>query len=56
MKKIYNLFSIIIASIFIISCNDYLDPNEYGLLTDKEVYTITTYVNSMTAGDRKSVV
>jgi SusD family. len=49
--KINNKIAVFIISGFLVaSCDDYLEPNKYSLLTEDLIYSVTTYVNSMPNG------
>lgn len=45
--KLKNIITIIALSVLTFSCNDYLDPWDYSLATEKKAFELTTYLNNM---------
>ena len=46
MKNIFTK-SFLILSVSLCSCSDFLDPDEYTMLTKEQIYSVSTYVRDM---------
>jgi hypothetical protein len=49
MKNLYKYIALAFAPILISGCNDYLDPNEYSVRGEEQIFNVTTYVNNLSA-------
>jgi hypothetical protein len=49
MKNLYKYISLAFLPLLISSCNDYLDPNEYSVRGEEQIFNTTTYVNNLSA-------
>jgi hypothetical protein len=49
MKNLSKYISLAFLPLLISSCNDYLDPNEYSVRGEEQIFNTTTYVNNLSA-------
>lgn len=50
MKTINRIITFLFTGCLMSSCNDFLDPNEYALLTEDKLFTINSYVTQIPFG------